>query len=621
MCGIGGILGGPNDAARNAAVRRMMATLAHRGPDAHGDYGDDQIALGHTRLSIVDLTSSGAQPMSLGAGGPAITYNGEVYNFMSLRDELEASGQSFFGRSDTEVVLRAYVAWGLEGLKRLEGMFAFALWDPARQRLVLMRDRLGVKPLFYSRSDGRLIFGSEIKSLLAAEPLDRSIDRQALAEFLWYGNAYEDRTIYSRIRALPPGWWLIVEQGKERLAPWWRVEEWLGTEERPRELADCVSEVSCALDAAVSRQLVADVPVGIFLSGGLDSSAIAASAAAVQSRRLASFTAGFQFHGIDELPKARAVARHLGLDHHEFRVTQTDLADTITTLARAHDEPFADAANVPLYLLAARVRGMIKVVLQGDGGDEMFGGYRRYSILRHLGWWRLWPRALSHCVRAAGNTGIRASRMLDAASANDAGERLALLLTIETLADSPYSLMWPDARRSLEATADPFLAYRACAARFKCGDPVQQMLLTDISLQLPSQFLTKVDRATMAAGVEARVPLLDENVARLAVRLPSEWKVRGFEKKVVLRRALMKRLPARILNGPKVGFGVPYGEWLRTGLYDFARDALLSGPFAQRFGFDRAKVEGALIEHKRGHRDHGFRLWKLFQLAIWAARA
>jgi asparagine synthase (glutamine-hydrolysing) len=485
-----------------------------------------------------------------------------------------------------------------------------------------MRDRLGIKPLFYAQVGERLFFGSEIKALFAAGAIDTEMDQQAFAEYLWYGNSYEDRTIYRNVRAVLPGHWLIVEGGEVRDQAWWRVEEWLNRAPAAADARDCTLQVRAALDAAVTRQLVADVPVGIFLSGGVDSSAIAASAMAVQSQPVASYAVGFDFNrGVDELPKARAVAARLGLEHHELQVRGVDLAEVLQALAAAHDEPFADAANIPLYLLARALRGTIKVVLQGDGGDEMFAGYRRYAILRHLHCWRAWPGTFTGAVRKAGSRGWRAARLLDAAGQPDAAERMALLLTLETLTDPPLSMLHADARESLASRSDPFAAYRRCAQRFQYAEPVQQMLLTDLALQLPSQFLAKVDRATMASGLEARVPLLDEGVAELAVRIPSAWKVRGLQKKIVLRDALRARLPSAILDGPKTGFGVPYEHWLRTSLYDMSRDAILAPRFGQRFGFDRSRVELALTEHRHGHRDHGFRLWKLLQLALWSTRA
>lgn len=617
MCGICGLYGLQGLDDPELVVRRMTQTLVHRGPDDGGTFIGEGVALGHRRLRIIDLSSAGAQPMTLGTA--TVVYNGESYNFTHLRAELETLGHSFCGHSDTEVLLHAYEAWGIKGLERLEGIFAFALWDSARRRLVLMRDRLGIKPLFYARRGGRLAFGSEIKAVFAGIDADRAPDQQALIEYLWYGNAFEERTIYSGVRAVPPGFRLILEDGQERLEQWWQVEAWLDGVTPPANPQEAATAVRAAVDAAVSRQLVSDVPVGLFLSGGVDSSSIAAAAAVAGGRRLRSFSVGFDYdRGVNELPRARAVAQKFGLEHHELQVRGDDLEEVIASLVQAHDEPFADAANIPLYLLARELRGSIKVVLQGDGGDELFAGYRRYAVLCATRLWSLWPHALGALLhRLPGTSGARLARMADAAGNADPALRMALLLTLETLRDAPTAMLTNAARQRLEATTDPFAAFRRCAARFRDADPVQQMLLTDLALQLPSQFLAKVDRASMSHGIEARVPLLDERVASLAVALPAALKVRGTRKKLVLREAMRERLPAQILNGPKRGFGVPYEEWLRTSLYPFARATILADDFVEHLGFDRAALEMALGEHRSRRRQRGFLLWKMLQLGVW----
>ena len=619
MCGFTGLLGGTASELK-PLIELMTASLVHRGPDQGGTFIRDGIALGHRRLSILELSPAGAQPMSLGDHGPTIVFNGEIYNFSELRRELESLGRSFRGHSDTEVMLHAYAEWGLLGLKRFEGIFAFALWDPAHRRLVLMRDRLGVKPLFYSYSGSRLLFGSEIKALFAAGGIDTTVDEQALSEYLWYGNAYEDRTIYRSVRSLLPGYWLIVENGQSRMEPWWQLEEWLQAPMFLANQSDAATAVREAIDAAVKRQLVADVPVGLFLSGGIDSSAIAAAAMKVQTAPLSSFSAGFDFdRGVNELPKARRIAEYLGLDHHEIQVSGEHLDEVLIALARAHDEPFADAANIPLFLLAGQLGGEIKVVLQGDGGDEMFAGYRRYALLENAALWRMWPKYLTPIIRTLfGNLGERFERITNTAGEMDPALRMGLLLTTEVLSDPPTGLLSKDALIQLGATTDPFLAYRRCADRFRGVNPVQQMLLTDITLQLPSQFLAKVDRATMACGIEARVPLLDEKVAHLAVNLPTQWKVRGAQKKIVLRNSQRGRVPCEILDGTKTGFSVPYQYWLKNALYDFSRDAVFNNQFLLRFGFDRLKLDKAFVEHREAKRDRGFTLWKILQLALWA---
>jgi asparagine synthase (glutamine-hydrolysing) len=616
MCGICGLYSPQSSDELDRTVRRMTQTIAHRGPDGEGTFVGAGVAFGHRRLSIIDLSSGGAQPMTLGA--TTVAYNGEAYNFPQLRIELQDLGHKFRGHSDTEVILHVYEAWGLVGLERLEGMFAFALWDADRRRLILMRDRLGIKPLFYAWQGGRLAFGSEIKAVLAAGVVKQDLDDQALMEFLWYGNAFEDRSIFRFVRSLEPGHRLIVEEDRMRLECWWSVDSWLKGPRLDRH--DATMAVRDAVDASVARQLVGDVPVGIFLSGGVDSSSIAASAAVAGGRRLASFSVAFDYDkGINELPKARRVAQALGLDHHELQIRGDSLEEVLSCLAQAHDEPFGDAANIPLFLLARELSGSIKVVLQGDGGDEMFAGYRRYSILGAAEFWRMWPHWLEPALRSLfGDRVARLVRIGAAAGHADPALRMALLLTVETLRHPPTAMFTDAARLRLEAAFDPFAAYRRCARRFAAYDPVQQMLLTDISLQLPSQFLAKVDRATMAHGIEARVPLLDEGVASVAVGLPVALKVRGSQKKIVLRDAMRGRLPPEILDGPKTGFGVPYEEWLRGSLHGFASAMILDSAFIERFGLDRTRLRNALGEHRSRQRDRGFLLWKFLQLALWS---
>lgn len=626
MCGIAGLLVSkqiPGEKQITAVISGMTATLTSRGPDASGIFVEENVAFGHRRLSILDLTQAGEQPMRLGSDGPVITYNGEVYNFKELRQALYNIGQkNWRGHSDTEVILRVYAEWGLEGLKRLEGIFALALWDPAERRLLLMRDRLGVKPLFYGECQYGLAFGSEIKAVLATGGVNTDLEDQAFSEYLWYGNPHGDRTFYKGVCALEPGHWLIIENGRQTLEPWWRIEEWL--EEPPlavRDDREAALLVRDALDQAVARQLVADVPVGLFLSGGVDSSAIAASAMQHQKKPLQSYSVGFDFeHGINELPKAALVAQHLGLDHHELKVRGGELESILLTLARAHDEPFADAANIPLYLMCQQLQGHIKVVLQGDGGDELFAGYRRYAMLRNSRWWKFWPQVLTPVVRSLGDYGRRFARMAETVGHVDPALRMAYLLTLETRHDPPERLFHPDRQHQLMETTDPFLAYRKAALRFAGHEPVQQMLLTDLTVQLPAQFLTKVDRASMAAGIEARVPLLDEKVARLAVKLPSHWKAAGLQKKIVLRESQRGRLPNDILDGPKTGFGVPYEEWLRTTLFEFTRQRILDKRFLEKFALKEADVERMLLQHRQRLVDRGFMLWKLLQLAIWDSK-
>jgi asparagine synthase (glutamine-hydrolysing) len=622
MCGFTGFLmteaASGTDAVRRAddTLAAMTRTLALRGPDARAQHRCGRIGLGHCRLSIIDLSETGAQPMRLD-DDLVISYNGECYNFQELRAELEGFGHRFRGHSDTEVVLHAYREWGLDGLKRLEGIFGFALWDARRERLVLMRDRLGVKPLFFGDGAGGLSFGSEIKAVLAAGGVDQTLDEQAFREFLWYGNTFEDRTFYRGVRSLLPGHWLIEERHGRRIEPWWRVEEWTGSSEPLRSFEEETERLRHEIDRAVARQMVADVPVALFLSGGIDSSAVAA-AAARDGRSVRSYTAVFDYEaGVDESEKAAAVAKHLGLHHRELRIAGGDLPSVLETLATAHDEPFGDAANIPLYLMCRALDDDIKVVLQGDGGDELFAGYRRYALLRNRGWWRMVPRAARIALRRAGGLGQRVSRLADAVNQPDDALRMALLVTVETLDDPPEAMLEPDRRQALRDGTDPFLVYRNADARFRSHAPVERMLLTDLVAELPSTFLNKVDRATMASGIEARVPLLDDRMLRFALRMPAKWKVTRTKKKVMLRESLRGRIPDAILDAPKTGFGVPYEYWMRSSLYEYARERVLDPTFLRTFALRGDWLERQFVLHHSREKERGFLLWKMLQLALW----
>ena len=624
MCGIAGIL---KNALKNSdnstrevssVIKKMTKILSHRGPDAEGYFISNNIVLGHRRLSILDVSATGAQPMELFSGGPVITFNGEIYNFIELKRKLRSLGHFFRGNSDTEVILHAYNAWGLDGLKQLEGIFAIAIWDPIKLKLILMRDKFGVKPLFYGDSTLGFAFGSEIKAVLAAGGVDSVINQQAFSEYLWHGNTFEDRTFYSGIVALLPGHWLIIENGKKKLSSWWRIEELLNRPTAALTEEQATEQVRTALNSSVSRQLLADVPVGIFLSGGIDSSAIASSAMHVQRIPIKSYSAAFDFDkGVNELRKAREVANHLGLDHHELHITGANLPKILKELAYAHDEPFADAGNIPLYMMSQKLNGKIKVVLQGDGGDEMFAGYSRYAILRNSRWWSLWPSVLNKLTKSCGNIGKRFARIAGAVGNKDAALRMGLLLTLETLDDPPDSLLRTELKIELAKSTDPFLAYRNAAKRFTMDDPVQQMLLTDLTVELPSKFLTKVDRSTMASGIEARVPMLDERVAEVAVGMPSHWKAKGVQKKVILRNSQRLLLPKAILDSPKVGFGVPFSYWLCSSLKEYTRQRLLDQSSINYFNLDKQFIESTLSQISPISNNKSFLVWKLLQLVLW----
>ena len=620
MCGFSGIhhKGAHDKNLIEITLKKMNETLIPRGPEGEGFFIDNSIALSHRRLKIIDLSENASQPMQLSKDGPVIVFNGEIYNFLDLKKKYFSSKYKFKSESDTEIIILLYEKYGLKGLQELEGIFSFAIWDPKKDLLAIYRDRMGIKPIFFAESELGLVFGSEIKALLEVSGIDLSISNQAFSEYLWYGNSYENRSFYNGVHSLLPGQCLVVEGNRRRLEYWWKIEEWLEKPIGYTNKAEATDLLRDAIDNSVKRQLIADVPVGIFLSGGVDSSTIAASVKESGAKDINSYSASFDFDkGIDESKKALLVSQHLGLKHNLLKIKGSNIIDVMTLLAKAHDEPFADAANIPLYLMCKELDTAVKVVLQGDGGDELFAGYRRYQILKNAKYFKFLPGYLSRLLRLGGKHGHRASRMYDAITQSDPAIRMALLLTVETLKDNPNKLLNQNKREHLNLSTDPFLAYKNACMRFNMQDPIQQMLLTDITVQLPSQFLTKVDRSTMAAGIEARVPLLDENITKIAVGMISEWKVNNNQNKIILRDSQRGRLPSSILDGPKTGFGVPYEYWLKTSLYNFAQERLLDNKFIENFGFNSSSIEAKLKNHKSGKVEHGFMLWKLLQIALW----
>ncbi len=622
MCGFAGIYSFNNELNWEAGdlyhrFNKMTELLSHRGPDSFGSYKDNSIGLGHRRLSIIDTSSAANQPITIGSPGKTIVYNGEIYNYKELRNQLLAQGCIFKSHSDTEVILNCYIYWGLNGLKKLEGIFAFAIWDAYKRELLLMRDRIGIKPLYYGKSKYGIAFGSEIKSIISAGSVDTNYSDQSFSEYLWYGATYEDRTFFKGISELRPGHFMLLKGSEVRLEKWWELEEWLDNSKPSISEKEAKTMLQLTLDKAVKSQMVADVPVGIFLSGGIDSSALAASASFNNERVIDSYCAGFDFpQQVNEYEKADAVAKFLGLNHSSVFITGTNLEPTLKTLARAHDQPFGDAANIPLYLMSQKISSKHKVVLQGDGGDELFGGYRRYLGLRHKKLWSLLPKSLFESIKHIEPYGKRLNRFHGCLSNPVDSLCMALLSTTETLESPPEDLLLEEKRVHLLRNTDPFLCYKNAAYRFRNYDPLKKMFLTDLVTELPSIFLKKVDIAAMAASVEARVPLLDESIIKLAINIPNQLKVSGLEGKLILKRSLRGRIPKSILRMPKTGFGIPYSNWLKNTLYDFTRERLLDDSFLNYYSFNKYLVEECLLQHKNNLNDRGLLIWKLLQLNL-----
>jgi len=493
-----------------------------------------------------------------------------------------------------------------------------AIWDNRRKELHLARDRFGIKPLYYHQEGTLLVFGSEIKAILASNRLDRRANRQVLHEYLYYGAALGEHSLFAGVRKLLPGHFVRYDARGLSTSAYADIHEVPAVKGSVRAVT---GELRSLLESAVRRHLLSDVPVGVLLSGGIDSSTLTAFASRHYPGRLSTYSVDFDFaEGRSELPKARTVADLFRTDHHEVHVAGRKIPEVIEKLVACHDEPFGDAADIPLYLVAEQLRGSIKVILQGDGGDEMFGGYRRYVVLSYE---RLW-RSLARLARPfiswlpASPSRFRLLRFVDAMRHPDPAMRMALLLTEEPLDSPPTRVLTREARRELDAE-DPFRRYRQLYERLRDRDVVQRMLYVDSAIILPDIFLEKVDKATMAHGLEVRVPFLDNELAAFAMGLPSNLKVRHGQKKWILRRAMRGLLPDSILDSPKRGFNVPYQAWLRGPLRSYLESVMLDGRALDRGFFDRGALKRSLDDHVQGRRDNGFLLWKLLNLQLWAA--
>ena len=618
MCGLCGIVrfGAPPE---SETLWRMTRTLAHRGPDDEGVAVAGPAGLGHTRLSILDLSAAGHQPMASADGAVTLAYNGEIYNFRALRRALEDEGVRHTGRSDTEVVLRAYLAWGEGAFDRLHGMFAIAIWDARTSTLHLLRDRFGIKPLHYASLSTGIVFGSEIKAILASGLIGRRMSWRAFHDYLYFGNSLGAGTFFEGIRKLDPGHHLVLTEAGATVRARWTPDAIVPIDTPPEVAARNVLE---RLNAAVESHLVSDVPVGVFLSGGIDSSAIATLARRHYEGRLRTYSVGFDFdRGADELPAARRLAERLGTDHHELRLTGGNMPAVIERLIDAHDVPFDDAANIPLALLCNALKGDLTVVLQGDGGDEMFGGYPGYALLARADLWGplsrfglLLTKPLPESRRRD-----RLRRVLGYLAASDPATRMALMRFHERLERLPTRVFTQDAAERLRRH-DPFARYREIGRRFGHLDALQAMLYADSAVLLPDRYLEKVDRATMAYGIESRVPFLDDDLSAYAMALPSSLKVRRGQKKWILRQALRGTVADQILDARKMGFSVPVSHWLRGPLHRYLRDTLRDTAASAPDLFDRAALERCIDEHVSGRHDNGKLLYKLLNFGLWRGK-
>ncbi|ARU59507.1 asparagine synthase [Oleiphilus messinensis] len=613
MCGIAGILDFVSPPTQHE-IRCMNDTLQHRGPDDEGIYIKGPAGLGHRRLSILDLSEHGHQPMVDESGRLVIVFNGEIYNYQDLKEALLVQGARFYSNTDTEVVLKAYQYWGVASFAKLEGMFAFAIWDTDKEEMCLVRDRFGVKPVYYAVGERQLLFGSELKALLATRRLSINLNVQALHEYLYYGAALGERTFYDDIHTLLPGHCLTFSATSASLT---RFADLSVYQTVTDNYQGATTQVAALLDDAVRKNLVADVPVGVMLSGGIDSSAIAAIAAKYYNGKLQTFSADFDFSAKSELPRARELARAIGSDHHEFTIKSVNLEDTFIELVRCHDQPFGDNANLPIYLICKAIKPHVKVILQGDAGDELFGGYHRYARMRYAALIRrFWP-VLSPVWRILFTSGKlqRAMRTFDAFSDPDPAASYGRLMCQEQLDSEPCRVFSEGVQEQLKSY-DPLLQYRT-QYDTATVDEVQRAMLTDLNIILPNVYFEKVDRPSMAQGIEVRVPFADNALASYAASLPANFKVKGLEKKRILRAALRGTVPDSILDAPKQGFEVPFKQWLRGPMSGFVKAVLLDSENLQSGWFERGQLEKLLAENQSGTRDHGFLLNKLLNLCLW----
>ncbi len=606
MCGIVGMRRFDGRAVDPELLGRMMEPLAHRGPDAEGRWIDDGVGFGHRRLSIIDLEGS---PQPMRAGRDVICFNGEIFNYESLRKSLQEGGYDFQTEGDTEVLLALHRTEGVDGVQRTNGQFAYAIWDGERRALILHRDRLGVLPLYYYW-DGRVfLFASEIKALLPAIPGGARVDEASIKEYLAYRSVPAPYTLFEGVRKLEPGHRLIVEDGGTmRIEPWWTLPTAAAGDRSPQESVEAVEQ---ALRQAVSRRMVADVPVGAYLSGGVDSSLIVSMMTELSGGgRVETFSAGFGDPRFDELPYARQVSEALGTVHHEVIVEPGDFRDLWSRLTWHRDAPISEPADLAIFRLASLARSHVKVLLSGEGSDELFAGYPKYAWAARAGLADLLPASLRESVFRAAERALpgrfgKARIALRAMSARSEADRFQTWF-------APFTAYERDALIAGEERAQ----HRSITARSE-GDAIQRMLYNDCHAWLTDNLLERGDRMAMAASVESRPPFLDHELAELAFALPSDVKLRGRVTKWVVKEVARRHLPASIVDRRKVGFRVPLDAWFRGELRDMAGDLLLGPSSFVGSRLDRGFVEAMLADHQRGRRDEEIRIWTLLCLEVW----
>ena len=614
MCGLCGILNLDGAPVSPVVLETMNATLVHRGPDQGGAVIHGSCGLANRRLAILDLSPSGALPMQ--SGSITLAYNGEIYNYPDLRHTLE--GYKFRSRSDAEAVIALYERHGIDFLDHLRGMFAFALWDAPNRMLVLARDRLGKKPLYFYRDQNRLVFASEIKALLRHPDVPRRAARHLLPLVLAYGYVPAPLTFFDGIQMLPPGHVLVARDGTITTRAYWTPPSFAGADPAACA-ADYVDELRTLIEESVRLRLLSDVPLGAFLSGGLDSSLIVATMACHTSERVKTFAIGFTGEeSFDETAHARRVAEYLGTDHHEF-IVEPDAIALLPFLVWHHDQPFADSSAIPTYLVSKLTRDHVTVALTGDGGDELFAGYERFYAANLAARYRRLPGLVRSGIEAA------VYLLPEATSYRGLAQRARRFVTGATMSPPAAYFSWvrlfddDQIAALIDGSIDrtPTAHFAALFDPDDSRDVTAQLLDVNLTTYLPDDLLIKADRCSMAASLEARSPFLDHRLVEFAARIPSNLKLNGQTTKHSLKEAAAGLLPDDVIHRPKHGFGVPVGRWFREGLRDYARDILLDPVTLRRGYFHETALETLLDEHTSGSRNHGQRIWTLLTFEWW----
>ncbi|MDX5441795.1 MAG: asparagine synthase (glutamine-hydrolyzing) [Alteromonadaceae bacterium] len=636
MCGFAGFVSTKPFAGAEVVLEQMGRAIEHRGPDAAGVWFDHSLSLGlsHRRLSIIDLSEFGAQPMASESGRFVISFNGEIYNFRLLRKELEAKGAIFRGHSDTEVMLAAFEAWGVEpALQRLSGMFAFALVDKRFRKLYLARDRMGEKPLYYGWQGESLLFGSELRALRQHPAWQGAIDTSVLPALLRHNVIPAPRTIHQGICKLPPASYVCLDLDHPQSGQlpetkrYWKLETCF--EERSEFTLDSAAdELERLLKQAISDQMVSDVPLGAFLSGGIDSSTVVGIMQSLASQPVRTFSIGFHEKGFNEAEHAAAVAKHLGTEHTELYVTEREARNLVPEIPAIYDEPFADSSQIPTYLVSQMTRKHVTVALSGDGGDELFCGYTRYPGM--LSAWNKRSSIISHLKRIAGSLppGLSA-RLIRAMVSSQKSRSLEgiqyQLRRIQSIAGARdlsdfyrrSVSLWPDPAMALKDAGEYIYGLNRTLAEGIPDNTLKTLMWRDLNWYLPDDILTKVDRAAMACSLETRIPMLDSAIVSFALGLPEDLNLQGGVGKQVLRAVLYRYVPRQLIDRPKQGFAVPVAAWLRGGLREWAEELLTEHRLNDQGYWHTKRIRWLWEEHLSGREDYSFELWGILMFQAW----